>query len=187
MGKMTPEVHPVFPSWECTVKGGCVQKNTSLVLDSDYRWFHTADGTTNCKPNGLDPELCPDPKTCAENCVLEGVNYPDMGITVNGAELTLNLFKNRSNGLEKPSPRVYLLANETTYDMFSMLNRELTFDVDVSKLPFGTNGALYFSEMLPDGGRSLLNPAGAQYGTGYCDAQCFTPSFINGEVTMLRP
>src|SRR5512142_259174 len=66
MGKMTPEVHPMFPSWECTVKSGCVQKNTSLVIDSDYRWFHTAEGTDNCKPNGLDPKLLPRCKNMCE-------------------------------------------------------------------------------------------------------------------------
>jgi len=56
--------------------------------------------------------------------------------------------------------------------------------VDVSNLPCGLNGALYFSEMPADGGKSKFtdNNAGANFGTGYCDAQC--PSdvkFINGE------
>jgi len=182
MGKMTPEVHPHLPSWECTVKGGCVQKNTSVVLDSDYRWLHTVNGTDNCKGNGLVKSLCPDAKTCSANCALEGADYPSYGIVTNGSELTLNLFVNKPTGLSKSSPRVYLLSNDTTYDMFSMLNREIAFDVDLSKLPCGTNGALYFSEMLPNGGHSDLNPAGAKYGTGYCDAQCPSPPFINGEV-----
>lgn len=31
-----------------------------------------------------------------------------------------------------------------------------------------------------DGGRSKLNPAGATYGTGYCDAQCYTLPWSNG-------
>jgi cellulose 1,4-beta-cellobiosidase len=66
--------------------------------------------------------------------------------------------------------------------MFNLLNKEFTFDVDMSKLPCGTNGALYFSEMLANGGKSELNPAGSAYGTGYCDAQCPAPPFINGEV-----
>lgn len=34
--------------------------------------------------------------------------------------------------------------------------------------------------MEVDGGRSELNPAGATYGTGYCDAQCYTIPWING-------
>ena len=78
---------------------------------------------------------------------------------------------------------------------------EFTFDVDVSKLPCGLNGALYFvqvphhcdsniphhvhypcylaylpahsTQMDADGGKSkhAANKGGAKYGTGYCDAQ----------------
>ncbi|KAK3361253.1 endoglucanase EG-1 precursor [Lasiosphaeria ovina] len=183
MGTSTPEVHPLLPSWECTIKGGCVEKNTSVVLDSDYRWTHAPD-YSNCKADGLNTTLCPDAKTCSANCALEGTNYSDAGISTNGSELTLTLFVNRTTGMSLASPRVYLLANDTTYDMFSLLDKEFTFDVDVSKLPCGTNGALYFSEMEADGGRSALNPAGAKYGTGYCDAQCPTPAFINGEANI---
>ena len=38
--------------------------------------------------------------------------------------------------------------------MFYLLNREFTFDVDVSQLDCGLNGALYFVEMDADGGKS---------------------------------
>lgn len=55
-----------------------------------------------------------------------------------------------------------------------------TVQVDVSNLPCGMNGALYLSEMEASGGRSSLNPAGATYGTGYCDAQCFSTAWVNG-------
>jgi len=62
------------------------------------------------------------------------------------------------------------------------LNREFTFDVDVSTLPCGMNGAVYFSEMPADGDSSSSNQAGAEYGTGYCDAQCPADvKFISGE------
>ncbi|KAK3318197.1 endoglucanase EG-1 precursor [Apodospora peruviana] len=183
IGKLTPEVHPSLPTWECTLAGGCVQKNTSVVLDSDYRWTHAADGATNCKAadGQLNTTICPDAKACAASCALEGVSYPNYGVFTNGSELTLDLFVKENVA----SPRVYLLANDSTrYDMFSLLDKEFTFDVDVSKLPCGTNGALYFSEMLADGGKGDLNPAGAAYGTGYCDAQCPTPAFINGEANL---
>lgn len=62
-------------------------------------------------------------------------------------------------------------------------NQEFTFDVDVSQLPCGLNGALYFVNMPADGGVSKYptNKAGAKYGTGYCDAQCpHDIKFING-------
>jgi cellulose 1,4-beta-cellobiosidase len=85
---------------------------------------------------------------------LEGIDYHSYGIYTNGSELTLTLFVSTTEGISMSSPRVYLLANDTTYDMFSLLNRELAFDVDLSELPCGTNGALYFSKMSPTGGRA---------------------------------
>ena len=71
--------------------------------------------------------------------------------------------------------------------MFKLVNREFSFDVDVSALPCGLNGALYFVEMDEDGGVSKYpnNKAGAKYGTGYCDAQCpHDIKFINGEANI---
>lgn len=65
-----------------------------------------------------------------------------------------------------------------------MKNQEFSFDVDVSSLECGINGAIYFVEMDADGGSSKYptNHAGAKYGTGYCDAQCpHDVKFINGE------
>lgn len=67
--------------------------------------------------------------------------------------------------------------------MFNLLGNEFTFDVDVSNLGCGLNGALYFVSMDQDGGLSKYsgNKAGAKYGTGYCDAQCPRDiKFING-------
>jgi len=60
--------------------------------------------------------------------------------------------------------------------------------VDVSNLPCGLNGALYFVEMSADGGKAAFpgNKAGAKYGTGYCDAQCpHDLKWINGEANTL--
>ena len=57
------------------------------------------------------------------------------------------------------------------YQVFKLPNKEFTFEVDVSNMPCGLNGALYFVEMDADGGESKgNNKAGAKYGTGYCDA-----------------
>ena len=69
--------------------------------------------------------------------------------------------------------------------MFKLKNKEFTFDVDLSTLPCGLNGALYFVSMDKDGGMSEYanNKAGAKYGTGYCDSQCPQDiKFINGLV-----
>lgn len=48
--------------------------------------------------------------------------------------------------------------------MFKLKNMEFTFDVDVSNLPCGLNGALYFVKMDADGGVSQYptNKAGAK-------------------------
>ena len=69
--------------------------------------------------------------------------------------------------------RTYLLdSNPDQYYMFYLLNKEFTFTVDVSELPCGLNGTLYFVEMEEDGGLKYPgNSAGPSYGTGYCDAQ----------------
>ena len=77
------------------------------------------------------------------------------------------------------------MASTDKYAMFKLLGNEFTFDVDVSKLGCGLNGALYFVSMDADGGKSkdAANKAGAKYGTGYCDAQCPRDlKFINGLV-----
>ena len=163
IGKNTPEVHPSLPSQKCTSTGGCTTVNTSLVLDSQYRWLHSADGYNNCQINGgWNSTLCPDGVTCAQNCAVEGVDYSSYGIAVSGNSVTLNLFLQNGNTTTLASPRAYLLANESQYDMFQLLNQEIAYDVDVSQVPCGINGALYLSEMLADGGYDAqTNPAGA--------------------------
>lgn len=51
----------------------------------------------------------------------------------------------------------------------------------MSKSPCGVDAALFLSGMDASGGRSELNPAGAAYGTGYCDSQCWDGwPFVNG-------
>lgn len=64
------------------------------------------------------------------------------------------------------------MNDEDTYTTFHLLNREFTFDVHVSELPYGLNGVVYFVSMDVDGGlsRYTTNEAGAKYGTAYCDS-----------------
>jgi cellulose 1,4-beta-cellobiosidase len=123
--------------------------------------------------------------TCAQNCALEGADYPGTyGITSSGNALTLKFVTQSQQ--KNIGSRVYLMADDSHYQMFKLLGKEFTFDVDLSALPCGLNGALYFSEMDADGGMSKYsnNKAGAKYGTGYCDSQCPRDiKFINGEVS----
>merc|ERR1712002_78837 len=160
-----------------------------VTLDSNWRWVHIVDDFVNCyEGNVWDEEYCPDAATCTENCQLEGVDQEDWtntyGVTTDGTGLTLQ-FVTQGPYSTNIGSRTYLVAPDgENYYMFYLKNREFTFDVDVSKLPCGLNGALYFVEMDEGGGLSKYptNEAGAPYGTGYCDAQCpHDLKFINGE------
>ena len=61
------------------------------------------------------------------------------------------------------------------YRMFYLLNKELSFEVDVTACGCGMNSALYFISMESDGGQGSSGYTGATYGTGYCDAQPAEP------------
>lgn len=194
IGTAIPEVHPLFPTQFCTTSGGCTTRQTLLVADAlnGARPFHSvSDPSVSCDtPQALnDTALCPDEATCARNCALEGVDYGSIGVATRGSALTLRQYLFNGDAYEAVSPRVYLLAEDgENYEGLRLLNKELAFDVDVSRLGCGMNGALYLSEMGLDGGRSEANPAGARYGTGYCDAQCFTTvPWINGLVSATKP
>ncbi|CAE6403024.1 hypothetical protein ACGC1H_001085 [Rhizoctonia solani] len=188
-GTVTAETHPSLTWQKCTTSGGCAtQSSGKIVLDSNWRWVHTTSGYTNCYTgNAWDSTICPDPATCAANCALDGADYTGTyGITASGNALTLKFVTKTTT--TNIGSRVYLLADDSNYQMFKLKNQEFTFDVDVSNLPCGLNGALYFSEMAADGGLSKYstNKAGAKYGTGYCDAQCPKDiKFINGEANVL--
>ncbi|KAK7466339.1 hypothetical protein VKT23_005065 [Stygiomarasmius scandens] len=173
IGNFTPEVHPPITFQTCTASDGCSTQNGSVVLDANYRWLHTASGDT-CNPSGFNTTICPDAETCAENCALDGADYnATYGVTTSDNAVNLVF----GNG----GARIYLLDDTDNYVDFRVLNQEFTFDVNVSNVPCGYNGALYFSEMPIDGGLSPTNKAGAAYGTGYCDSQCPRGiNFING-------
>jgi len=139
-------------------------------------------------------------------CSLEGATYKDSyGIATTGSALkldfvTVNTIGAETGGMLKApeaelaqtltnvGSRVYLMDTTDKYMMFKLKNREFSFTADMSALPCGLNGALYFVEMAADGGLSAFpnDKAGAKFGTGYCDAQCpHDLKFINGEANTL--
>ncbi|KAF8603422.1 cellobiohydrolase I-II [Ceratobasidium sp. AG-I] len=189
VGTQKAEVHPTLTWQKCTKSGGCAtQSSGKIVLDANWRWVHTTSGYTNCYTGQKwDSSLCPDPTTCAKNCAVDGADYSGTyGISASGNSLTMKFVTKTDN--TNIGSRVYLMASDTAYQMFKLKNQEFTFDVDVSNLPCGLNGALYFSQMDADGGMAKYsgNKAGAKYGTGYCDAQCPRDiKFINGEANVL--
>eukprot|EP01133_Synstelium_polycarpum_P011953 gene11953-13929_t len=173
VGTLEPEVHPPLTWRKCSAGGQCVTKEGEVVIDANWRWVHNSAGTNCYKGNTWNAHDCPDDKTCAANCYLEGAKYEETyGITTDGGSIKMD-FITQSQGKNIGS-RTYLMADESTYQLFHLLDQEFTFDVDSSHLPCGINGALYLVSMDEDGGSSKYptNKAGAKYGTGYCDAQC---------------
>ncbi|KAJ5584798.1 uncharacterized protein N7459_004598 [Penicillium hispanicum] len=184
VGTQKAEVHPSLTWSKCSSSGSCTSQTGEVVVDANWRWVHNVGGSTNCYTgNEWDSTYCPDDVTCAANCALDGADYSGTyGVTTSGDELRLNFVTQSSN--KNVGSRLYLMEDDSTYQIFNLLGQEFTFDVDVSNLPCGLNGALYFVAMDSDGGTSRYpkNKAGAKYGTGYCDSQCPRDlKFINGQ------
>lgn len=181
-----PEFHPRFITYKCTNEHGCQPQNTSLVLD--FAWRNILDihtGESCLTPSfELNKTTCPTAAECAKNCALEGVNYKETGVEtfMDGHSVTLQMYHQIEGSLTEVAPQVYLLNESTSdYVLFQLLGQEVSFDVDISQAPCGIDAAFWITEMEASGGRGKLNPAGADYGTGYCDSQCDTTSpFING-------
>ncbi|KAL4893494.1 concanavalin A-like lectin/glucanase domain-containing protein [Aspergillus ambiguus] len=177
----TSPANPSLTTWKCTTSGGCVQQDTSVVLDWGYHWIHTVGGYQSCTTSsGVNSTLCPDTATCSRNCVIEPANYTTAGVSTSGGTLTMHQYIQSNGVTTNASPRLYLLGSDGNYVMMKLLGQELSFDVDLSTLPCGENGALYLSEMSATGGKNQYNTGGAQYGSGYCDAQCPVSTWRNG-------
>lgn len=181
----TPDSIQSLPTYTCTITGGCVEQNTHVVFEWPYHWIHTIGGYDSCTTsNGeLNSTLCGTAEDCYNNCEIAPGNYTGLGITTSGSSLTLYQYGNDSGTINNKSPNVMLLDSAgENYVNVQLLGRELSFDVDISLLPCGENGALFLSEMDFTGGRNEYNPAGASYGFGSCDAQCSVGQYFNGTV-----
>ncbi|KAK8091431.1 Esterase/lipase/thioesterase [Apiospora hydei] len=167
-GTEQEEVHPKLTWQKCTAPGSCSNVAGSIVVDANWRWAHGKGGYTNCYTgNTWNSEFCPDNEACAANCEIEGADYASTyGITTSGNAVSLKFVTPNSSGTNVGS-RVYLLADDENYEMFTMNGNEIAFDVENGEIGCGLNGAVYFVSMDEDGGK-----AGAKYGTGYCDSQC---------------
>lgn len=69
--------------------------------------------------------------------------------------------------------RPYLMEDDSTYQMFKLLNQEIYLRRGCFQAPGGLNGVLYFVATDADGGLSRYenNQGGPKYGTGCCDSQ----------------
>ncbi|EEB92029.1 hypothetical protein MPER_09517, partial [Moniliophthora perniciosa FA553] len=163
VGSLASENHPAISWQECSEGGSCTTKQASVVLDANWRWcilpgtittlslslktltLHS--GSDNCYTgNTWDQSLCPDAATCAQNCALDGADYSGTyGITTSGDELSLRFVTNGPYSTNIGS-RVYLMdESDSGYQMFSLLNKEFTFDVDMSALPCGASTERFIS------------------------------------------
>jgi len=190
-GYLEQEEKPTITLKECTIAGGCTSKQAKLTLDANWRWIHSTSGYDNCYTgNKWDSQFCSDPVQCAQNCVLEGVSkdkYENTyGIKQVQDGVQLRFVSEHEYGVNVGS-RLYVMDDNDDYLMVYLKNREFSFEVDVSELMCGMNGAMYFSEMQANGGKGIgRNQAGAKYGTGYCDAQCpHDIKFIDGEANVI--
>lgn len=182
VGTQTTEQHLKFNVQACTHENGvptCKGESGEITMDSNWRWLHKkGDYQPNCYTgNKWDTTMCPDVDTCNTNCALDGVDSQTWSGTYGVKQLDTGVqlgFVTHGPYSTNIGSRTYLMASESKYKMFNLVNKEFTFDVDVNQLECGLNGALYFVEMDEDGGQSKFpsNKAGAKYGTGYCDAQC---------------
>ncbi|KAG8869156.1 hypothetical protein FRB97_001563, partial [Tulasnella sp. 331] len=168
IGTNQAETHPSLSWSKCTTSGGCVSSAGSVVLDANWRWPTAILATNGTRPSAPTRPLA----------------LPTANSTVPPTPPPMV-----SPAAATPSPSSSSReATNTAYQMFKPLNQEFTFTVDLSTLPCGLNGALYFSEMAADGGSSAhpTNRAGAQYGTRYCDSQCpHDIKSINGAANLL--
>ncbi|KAK3356854.1 putative cellulose 1, 4-beta-cellobiosidase [Lasiosphaeria hispida] len=186
IGTKQSETHPKITWKKCTGKGSCTSVSTEVVIDANWRWLHNADGK-NCYDGNKWTDACTSATDCSSKCQLEGASYSTTyGASTSGDALTLKFVTKHEYGTNIGS-RFYLMNGASKYQMFTLMNNEFTFDVDLSTVDCGLNAALYFVAMDEDGGTSKYsaNKAGAKYGTGYCDAQCARDlKFVGGKANI---
>jgi len=190
-GTLEQEGNPTITLKECTIAGGCTSRQAKLTLDANWRWIHKTSGSQNCYTGDKwDSQICSDPVQCAKDCAVEGITsqkYKDTyGIEQIQDGVKMQFVTEHQHGANIGG-RLYVMDTDDNYELFYLKNREFSFEVDVSELQCGMNGAMYFSEMAANGGKGIgSNNAGAKYGTGYCDAQCpHDIKFIDGEANVI--
>ncbi|KAF1928334.1 glycoside hydrolase family 7 protein [Didymella exigua CBS 183.55] len=148
---MLPKRVPGLVTDLCGHASACVIGTQQTETHPKLTWLHdkTAGSYTNCyNGNTWNESLCSSNTACTVNCAIEGSDYSGThGITTSGNQLNLK----------------FITKGQTqTNEMFNLIGNEFSFDVDLSQLPCGLNGALYFVSM----------PQKGQGTPGYCDAQC---------------
>ena len=119
IGTNTKEEH-LDLSWEtCDKITGCSDVMGKVVLDANWRWVHNTGGYQNCYTgNTWDQHFCPDDKSCAANCALDGVDSTTWRNTygVQGGNDSLKLgFVTQGPYSKNIGSRTFLMADDNNY------------------------------------------------------------------------
>jgi hypothetical protein len=58
-GTQKTETHPSLTWQKCTAAGSCTEQSGSVVIDANWRWTHSVDGTNNCYTGNTVRYLAP--------------------------------------------------------------------------------------------------------------------------------
>jgi len=190
-GEVNPEVHPKLQWTKCTTNETCQKVQGEVVLNDNFRWIHQANTYRNCYDGGRwNSWVCDSNTNCTETCVIEGYDVfgLNLGLGIKAIDDSITLkYRTAENFMVNIGSRVHLLESKEKYQMFTLLNNEFAFDVNLSTVGCGINAALHFVAMDEDGGKARFsgNKAGAEYGTGYCNSQCTRGQrFVGGKANM---
>ncbi|KAH8171532.1 glycosyl hydrolase family 7 domain-containing protein [Sarocladium implicatum] len=181
IGTEVPEEHPPL-TWSRCSSSGCTDVAGSIVLDAEHRWLRINDSSyASCYQYSQSTlegggfwSGCDSNEDCTKRCALEGGEYAYTGMMDFGERSVSMDYHRYQDFATKANLRAYLLEEENKYQTFILLDNEVAFDVDLSKVPCGLNAAIRFVAMDADGGTAKYptQKAGAKYGAGFCDAQC---------------
>eukprot|EP01052_Picozoa_sp_SAG31_P014695 SAG31_NODE_922_length_10976_cov_8.838742_3_plen_167_part_00 len=130
-GSQKHDAHPPLTIGECAAGGVCTPQSAAIVVDSNWMWVHKKGTYTNCyEGNQWDKTLCPDPKTCAQNCALDAGSVAEYqstyGISTTGNSLRLNYVTKGQSGPGNVGSRTFLMEDDQHYKMFKLKNRVRT-------------------------------------------------------------
>ncbi|KAF9876763.1 exoglucanase 1 precursor [Colletotrichum karsti] len=179
VGDLQEEVHPKLSWKRCTSSAACETVQGEITVDAEYRWLHLVDDYHSCFENQQwQADQCNSTQSCTERCALDGAYYPGYGIAATGDALSQSYYTPIDFGRSFNS-RVFLMeGGGDRYQTFTLLGNELAFDVDLSTMACGLNGALRFLAMDADGGMERFpgNEAGARFVGGQANFEGWTPS-----------
>ena len=128
IGTNTQEQHLSMSIQEC-MGGVCENASGQVVLDANWRWLHNVGGYSNCYTGAeWDTSYCPDDKTCAEKCALDGVDQntwtSTYGVKSTGNGLNLG-FVTQGSYAKNVGSRSFLMDANNSYKQFKMANKEI--------------------------------------------------------------